>query len=182
MAKDVQQGYEIWLDVAAPRNRNVLFVPAQMTLRGEARASEVMGDTPAALNAVGGVIPGQRILVDLRMKQVKIIDRMTLPEHAAVDKTLRDLARTEKYQQSAFTHYEKDYDAAPGDDEWPRWLYYIRRLLDAQRLRLAKGTFPSMEKIRAMGDILIPIEGYVPNDKAKPINVLPKLEQAAAAN
>jgi hypothetical protein len=179
MAKDAsgrRADYDLVLDVVAPRNRDVRFTPAGIVLRGEKRITEISSiSVNGAIAMAGGVIPGQRLMVDLKMRHVKVIDRMTLPESRAIDKVLRDLCKTERYQQWKYGEYLPDSDfGGISEKEWPKWLFCIRRLVDHGRLRVVKGgeLLPSLADIAKMGDITFFVGNVRSRNEDKPFNVI----------
>lgn len=175
MAKE-SSGYDLVLDVVAPRNRNVRFGPAGINLRGEARIAEISSlNINGAMAKAGGSIPGQRILVDTRQHHVKIIDRMTLPESKSIDRALRELCRTEQYMHAKYGEYLPDYDAGGiSDDEWPKWLYAMRRLVDHGRLKIVKGDnlLPKLSEILKLGPVTFYVGNVKSRNEEKPFNVL----------
>lgn len=166
---------DLVVDFVAPRNRNVRFYPAGRNFRGEVRIQETAGSTPAALIQVGGVIPGQRMLVDSKRKYVKVIDRMTLKENQMIDRELRRLCRTERYWNFAYEHYEEDVEYNLSDNDWRQWLWWIKRLVDHGRARIVQGKLPVADgpagdnEILKMGRFQFGDScGLVPIDKDRP--------------
>lgn len=149
-----KSGYDIELDVVAPRNRCVHFYPMHANLRGAVRMSEIASDRPngALLQIRGMEIPGMRMLIDMQGMHVKVIDKMTLPENRDRDQALRRLTKQDKYSMFSFTDYEKDVDNAVTAAEWPTWLYHIRRLVDEGRLSIVSGgsKLPTLDEILKM--------------------------------
>lgn len=175
MAKDKFQEseYDLVLDAVCEPNRDVLFLPAEMTLRGERRQEWIRSDNiNGAISQVGGVIPGQRMLVDTRTRHVKIIDRMTLPENRSIDERLRKLTTADRYRMGRFTDYEKDIDMQVSADEWPKWLYCMKRCVDHRSMTLVRGTLPELVEIRKMGRIVFDAGNLTPKDPKNPFNEL----------
>jgi hypothetical protein len=145
--------YDLVLNVIAPRNRNVDFYPTRNVLRGTVRMSEIKSKSPnGALLQCGMEIPGMQLQLDMTLRHVKIIDRMTLHEFKEKDRQIRAIARQEGYQRFAFTDYEKDYDTNISPEDWPTWLWHIRVLVNAGRFQIVTGgnTLPSLSNILKM--------------------------------
>lgn len=175
-----EQDYDLVLDAVCANNRNTYFTPARYTLRGELRASELKVENNGALSAVGGVVPGQRMLVDTKAKHIKIIDRMTLPEHKALDEQMRKLHETDAFWAHRYTDYLGDVDFAPSEEEWPKWLYCMARCVEAGTMRLVRGNLPSSRECRALGEMTFANDYSLSGkDGKKPFNVLPQLESVA---
>ena len=149
---------DLVLDVIAPCNREVWFLPLQMTLRSDKRVTEAKGgrSVPAALIQVGGTIPGQQLRVNTKTKVVTLIDKMSLKENAHIDKVLRRLTMTDDYRQSAFGDYAEEKTWTIAEGEWPTFLYWTRRHIDHGRFVMVKGTdkhVPLIDDILKMGEI-----------------------------
>ncbi len=146
-------GYDLVVNVIAPRNRNVSFYPTKTILRGTVRMSEIKSNRPnGALLQCGMEIPGQQVQVDMTLRHVKIIDRMTLPEFKEKDRQLRAVCRQEDYQRFAFGQYENDYDTQISAEDWPTWLWHIRVLVNNGRFQVASGgsALPQLSEILKM--------------------------------
>lgn len=168
------ESFDVVLDAYAPRNRNVRFWPAGITLRGECRWDQLTGDSPnGAMLQTGGVIPGQRMLVDTKNRTVKIIDRMELPENKEKDSALRALVKTEHYWGGRFGHYEPEQNFELSEEEWPTWLWHMRRSVDHKRMNLVKGKIPGYSEILRMGKVQLGDSCNVkPIDEKKPFYML----------
>lgn len=190
--EDALKDYEMVLDVDARQARSPLFHPIEAKLRSELDISDFSGRSNGALSMVGGKIPGQRIYFSPKRLHCKIIDRMTLKENEALDEKIRDIARTDKFRHIAFGRYEKDIDVSIPRKELPKWLFWIKRMVDHKSLRFVKGEkeLPATyEEIIAMNGGPIQVSedyGLKPlNKDVHPFNVIsledfpePELEKA----
>lgn len=172
------ENFDLVLDAYAPRNRNVRFWPAGITLRGECRWDQLTGDSPnGAMLQTGGTIPGERMLVDTKNRKVKIIDRMELPENKEKDIALRALAKTERFWGGRFDHYEKEQNFQVEEEDWPTWLWWMRRLVDHKRMNLVKGSLPEYSDILRRGRVQLGESCNVrPLDEKKPFYMLDKTD------
>lgn len=162
-------------------NQNVWFIPAGVSLHGEIRAEWLHSSrVPGAILQVGGVIPGHRLLVDTKGRTAKIIDRLSLPEHAKLVEQLRVIGQTERYWHARFDALRKDVDFNIADDEFAKWMYCIRRCVDHGTLQLVRGTVPTLEECRKLGTITFNnANGISLKDTKNPFNVLRPPAQAA---
>jgi len=169
--------FDCVIDFVAPRNRNIRFFPAGKNFRGECRLDQCVGNTPAALLQVGGVIPGQRMLIDSKARYVKVIDRMNLRENQLIDRELRRLTRTEKYWNFEFGHYEDDQEYHLSENDFRTWLWHLKRIVDHGRGKVVQGTFPveNYDDILKSGRVQLgdPM-GLVPIDKDRPFYMADK--------
>lgn len=164
-------------------NQNTWFHPAGMSLDGEVRAEWLHSDrAPGAILQIGGVIPGHRMLVDTKARVVKIIDRLSLPEHSSLVQQLKAIGQTERYWHARFDSFRKDVDFKPTDEEWPKWLYCMRRAVDHGTLRLVRGSLPTIDECRAMGQMVFNSAHITPKHGVAPFNILqPQKPEPATA-
>jgi len=168
------------IDVTARKHRRIPFKPAGgADLRGELRLEHISGRTNGLLQAVGGFIPGQRLYLSLKSGACKIIDRMTLAEHAVLDSKIREISNNDELFHMKFGTYEKDMDYSISKKDMPEWLWWIRRCVDHNnQFTVIKGDtkIPSYEDILRMngGKIIISEDyGLKPLSKdAQPFNVI----------
>lgn len=165
-------------------NQNVWFIPAGMSLAGEIRAEWLHSSrVPGAILQVGGVIPGHRLLVDTKGKTAKVLDRLSLPEHARLVEQLRAIGQTERYWHARFDALRKDVDLSIADEEFAKWMYCIRRCVDHGTLVVVRGNVPSLEDCRKLGTITFNnANGISLKDTRNPFNVLRPPPQTAAAS
>jgi len=187
---------EIVIDVAAPKNRNVAFLPTGSVLRSELRSENISGaaNIPPYLMKIGGVLPGHRIIVDCAGKKAKIVDRMESDERGVkeIDEKVRTAINDARIRESGgqykFGSYSKTAEESftLGDNpphNLATWLYWIRRGVDTKRFRVVSGVLPEIEEIRKMGVIYLCSQEGVPlKDGARPFNYLyPEEPKAAVA-
>ena len=151
------KGYEIVLDVDAPKAREVWFPPAGgRMLRSELEHSDLTGKSiNGALNSIGGWIPGMRIYFSPKRLQCKIIDRMSLKEHKDIDQRILELSRTDDMGRYTFGKYIEDVDYSFRDKDLPTWMFWIKRLVDTKKFKVVRGAKLLPEKL---SDVLP--EGY----------------------
>jgi len=162
---ELAKEYEIVIDVTARKHRRVPFKPiGGADLRSELRLEHIAGKTNGLLQAVGGFIPGQRLYFSIKSGSCKIIDRMTLEEHAVIDSKIREISNNDELFHMKFGTYEKDMDYSISKKDMPEWLWWIRRCMDHKNQFTAiKGEdkIPSYEEILKMnGGKLIVSEDY----------------------
>ena len=165
--------YDVVIDIAHPKyNRDIRFFPMKTTLEGEVRQERLHTDKPSgAIGSLGGVIPGQRMYVDVKNQSVKIIDRKSLQKWKPLLTKALELSRTERYRNFRFNSVKQDIDIGVPDHEWPTWLYHIRLLMNAGKFQAVKGEskIPSIEEIRKMGTVQIYDNwGITPKDSENP--------------
>lgn len=167
------------LDARCPSNRNPRFRPLNITFRGDARVDEARGkNLNTAYQTVAGEIPGDRIILDLDQKSLTVVDRMTLKENKAKDEALKTLAETsEDHWQCRYGRHKPDQTYQASDKEWPTWLWFIRRMVDDEKLAVVTGKtkLPEWKEILAMCDhergIVVKLGdscGLKPEDKDRP--------------
>jgi hypothetical protein len=171
-------GWDLVLDVEQEEhNRDPKFPPLGEKLRGTVRSTRMYTDRVNGAIAQVGEIPGQRIMVDLERRHVKVIDRMTLKENAPIDKALRDLARRrEDIRDDPNWQYVGDVDTSVSQSKWPTWLWWMRRLVDQGKLKVVSGgdKLPKLAEVLKMGDIRLNRHHIPVDDKSKPWNVISK--------
>lgn len=134
-----KENYDLEIDVEAPRGRVVVFFPAHRQLRSTLRPQP--GENSDILLIAGGEIPGQRILIDTKLRHVKIIDRMGLKENEERARQIREAIKSEKYPHLLNTKLEAEPDIDLDVDikKWPEWLYHLANLEEQGRLKVRKG-------------------------------------------
>lgn len=144
------------LDVRCRRNRNPFFWPLQKTLQTELRASEISSDkVPGLINQVGGVLPGERMEVDFQNRTCRVYHLLETPEYKDLKRRAAALLRTEQGGFQQGTHFGEEYTVPFREEDVATWLYWIRRLVDSQKLHIVSGHLPSLEEIRAYGDVCL---------------------------
>lgn len=136
-----EQKWDIVADLVAPSNRDLYFrALGGIHLRGEYRMSVARGKSiNGAFAEVGGVIPGQRMMIHLASRHIKIIDRMTLDESKQIVEKLKRLTQTDEYRRFRFDKFLDPIQQTVTVREWPTVLWYIRRWQVTERLRLVSG-------------------------------------------
>lgn len=166
--------YDVILDARVEHNRNPFFYPAQTTLRGEVHIQQIASkNIRGQLAQLGGMIPGHQVQVDTKNRKVRIVDRMGLPENAQLLKQMKAAMNTEDMLWQRLGDPEPDQEFNVTADQWPTWLYHIRRMVDHQRLHIVSGKLPLTDEIRKMGVIRLGDPGSVPaKDPKRPWNFL----------
>lgn len=177
-----EKDYDLVLDACCEPNRNVRFLPNNTWLEGEKRQEWCRTDRiPGAIAAVGGKIPGHRILVDTKLRHVKILHRLSLPENQKILHELRRLSQTDKYRHCSAGDPPGDIDTDVSDEDWPKWMYMIRRMVDDNALTLVRGQLPTLEECRNFGPIrLNDANGISPKPGMENWNVLLPVEPETA--
>lgn len=152
---------KVVMDVRAPVNRNVFFLPLERVLVGEIRQSEIRSDkTPGLLGQIGGTLPGDQFTVDFKAKKYKITHKLHLPEFKEMANRVRALAGSEQGGFQRFGAFGQDEEGTFSDDDVPTWLFHLRRLVDEKKLHITNGvSLPAMNEIRRLGPIRVGQDG-----------------------
>ncbi len=174
--------FDLVLDVRY-KNRNVAFGPGgSQPLAGEYNIADINSDKiPGGLNQIGGKLPGYRVEIDTKNARGKIIDKLRLKENAAMMDKIRFLLANDNIPQRIGEKWKRD--DAMDEGEWDlsgdappqnlaTWLWHLRKLVDAGRLHVVKGTMPSEDVIRAMGLIWTGDAFGREGKDDKPVNIL----------
>lgn len=164
---------DIVLNVKAPHNRNVVFWPDGNTELRSAIVTKV-GQNNDPVLAASGEIPGHQIQIDTKNREVHIVDRMGFRENAGKCEALRKLAATEQYNwKVGRLEVQKPIEKNVSEDQWPTWLWHLRRLYDHGRLERVKGKLPVYDDILVLGQVFTGDScDITPKDPSRPHNVL----------
>jgi hypothetical protein len=125
------------VEVDTPTNANLIFLPiGGKKVRGRfdwRRVKEPLAAMAAARWPDGGVIPGQRIGVDLDSGTGFIVDPLHEAEHALTKEKIvaQGLALPPARQDFAGVHV-------------PTWLHWIKRAVEAGLAKIVTGTLPAI--------------------------------------
>jgi hypothetical protein len=116
-------------------NNSLHFMPIGKTIRGRfdyARDSEPQ----AALlkNAFGGVVPGQRLGIDLDAGEGYVVE----PLHEAQHKGVRAVIERKGLALAA----ERQTFSLPSKDDHATWVYWFKRAVESGLAKLVKGRIP----------------------------------------
>ena len=166
---------QIVVDVSAPRNRDVFFPPMQKNLRGERRFERLSSPVNPNFIAVGGFIPGMRLIVDTKSWKWKLIDRLRLDEHKTLRESIVRQGRANERTIGNDLKTEDDVGGIIAESERATWMWWIRRCVDRNRMILVSGNIPEEDAIRAMGDVNLSGDGGLPHKAGAPsFNELPQ--------
>lgn len=176
----------IVVDARTRCNRNPFFFPLQCNLQGEIRVTEYRSDkAPGHLAQLpGGVLPGERMTFNARTGEYRVEHKLDMPEHKDIaDAVRRHAARFDDLRQKQWSRFGELQEGRVDKEEIPTWLWWIARMVDARKLDLVSGDLPSLEKIRAMGDVRI-TDGtmFGDSESAKKLHTLSKLEPETAGS
>jgi hypothetical protein len=124
------------IEVDGPHNGSLIFMPASgRKVRGRfvwQRVKEPLAAIPASQWPGNGVIPGQRIGLDLAAGVGFIIEPLHDDEHTAIrEKIAREgLALPPARQEFAAAHV-------------PTWLYWMKRAVEGKAAKVVAGEFPA---------------------------------------
>lgn len=153
------------VELADPRNRQVLFPPTGMRLRGRFDRANLVSDERVDSMEGLPVLPGLYLEVEVKgnVKTCRILDPLGFEENKEV---LRQAQESVKQFRGEKPNPQEDYEETNvNDDTVKTWLYWIRRMLDRKATRNERGNplsgplvsmvqgsmaVPTLEKIMAM--------------------------------
>lgn len=143
-----QRIQEITVEVADEYNRNLLFGPTQVRLRGRWDwANLARGETSEAGLTKMPVVPGMYLSVNVRQRQARVDDPLAFPQNRALMTTV-NAVHTALWNFGTTPVDAVVYEGLT-DDQLATWLYWIWRGLTAKHMRLLAGTAFTLEDLAA---------------------------------
>lgn len=121
------------IEIDGPQNENLVFRPLQRAIRGRFDLNRVAEPTARMKwNEWGGVIPGQRLRVNLDTQEATIVDGLHDSQHGALRKKIAD---------------SKQWELPPAEEviqniHVPTWLHYIKLAVSSGVAKVVQGVLP----------------------------------------
>ena len=150
---------EIVIEISGQHNRNLLFDPQQVILRG---AFDPAGIGPRGKALACGKIPGMRVGVNMRAKKARIFDPLEFPSNEKRLDEINEAFRRANMNQVK-PRPQESFDAL-SDNTLSTWLYWMRRYVEEGKAFHVSGS-AKLDSEKLPGDPTIDI-GYDSNHKA----------------
>ncbi len=146
---------EIVIEVGDNHNRNPVFAPTQTFLRGRFLKSNLHHSVFNEYVENLPDLPGHRILIDPRRRYGLIFDPLSRDEFRAqlqdAQKRLRGQSVSTAGPVNVTYGPDQDYKfERMKDSEIKTWIFYMRRLVDAQSAWVVSGNLPQLEEIKSL--------------------------------
>lgn len=177
-------------------NRNPFFFPVNGSLAGEVRTEGCVGSRHE-MNAIGGVIPGYRLIIDTKNSQVRIEDRLLYAEHKPIRVAMKRALNTERHNYERLDpdkmrrNFSQENVVPTGKftitNEPPAnlatWLWWTRCAVNQHKLTIISGEnlLPSPDDILALGRVQLSDDsGLSPKEGKQPFNFIEQRKPATA--
>lgn len=139
---------EIEVEFADKRNRSKMWPPTRNTYRGAWNKANLIADERSERIEQIPDIPGVRLYISPERKQAIIFDPLSQKENADQCRGIADAIKTQFGSTQGPMETVKYPKLTPSDVK--TWLYWLRRMLDNNDIRVITGSVPEMEAIEAL--------------------------------
>lgn len=145
---------EIVVEIATPKNANIVFKPLNMTLRGRWDMANCRGvPNPDSGYANMPTVPGLYVAVDPKNKTVRAVDPLGFDENADLLFKVQECAARDQGRVGPWPESRLDGQT---ESEIKTALWHVYSLVAAGKARPIKGTLPNKQEILGMpGHLLV---------------------------